>query len=111
MEEDPYLEARIDGELVVFSRFNSCVYTFFGELAVYNHIFVEIADLGDNAIEAYYIFKDNPMYQKIGKFMLENRFPMFLNQVEVPVVDLEAWNSHFIIDLEESEIVPEDWIE
>ena len=108
-EEDAYYEARINGELTECNRYNTTAYTFLGELAVHDHVFIEKGQIDESTLEGAYVFKDNELFKKLAAFILEHHFPMILNQTEVPELDLMVWEEYFLSDLRDSESFPQEW--
>lgn len=104
-ESDPQLELRIRGEQFFATRENTTLFTFFGSLAMFNHVFLELGEQDEHTALGAYVFCDHPAYEQIGNFVAEHNFPMVLNRNEVPPCDEDAWtNAHPIEDF-----VPEEW--
>lgn len=67
------------------------LYTFAGEAALYNHVFVMFYSLG----EAVYVFRTNPnqaeLYKRLSSYVVDNECEMHLNLPEVSDEDVEAY--------------------
>ncbi len=111
MKDEPYYEVRVNGELIECNRYNTCVYTFCGELAVHDHVFITKRTVDEETVEGAYIFKDSELFKKLAKFIIQNHFPMVLNQTDLPEWDRVVWEEHFLCDLEETNTVPQEWLE
>ncbi len=109
MEDEPYYEFRANGELIESNRQNTCAYTFFGELAIHDHVFIANEIVDERTAMGTYIFKDNPLFKKLACFIIDNHFPMILNQTNVPELDEYVWREHFLGDFENTNTVPEEW--
>lgn len=106
MEDEPKLELSVRGEQFFATRQNTTLFTFYGEIAMFNHVFLELQDAEDeNQMMGAYVFCDHAAYQELGNFIVEHNFPMVLNRNDLPECDEQAWrNAHPIEDF-----VP-DWL-
>lgn len=103
-----------DGSEQLMTRHNSRLYTFFGNLATRNHVFIVKEEREESSIGAY-IFAHSDAYQPIVSFMLTHQFPMSINNVEVAQCDEDAFQRS-LDQLSESagDNVPDeipDWME
>lgn len=107
-EVGPILELNINGEEVYAHRFNSALFTFAGNLACYNHVFVARETEGDSAI-GNYIFQTSETYKDITKFMETEAFPQHLNLPDVADCDRDAFNRAHYLTFRGQETFPVEW--
>lgn len=74
------------------TRHNAHLFTFFGELATRNHIFL-ITEEHEDSMSGSYIFNWSPVFTQLAGFMAEYDYPMRLNQLEVPECDQNAFET------------------
>lgn len=106
---DDSLELNVMGESFRANRFNTTLFTFFGELALYNHVFLEMSQQDEETVTGAYVFCDNNVYEALARHIVSNDFPMVLNRTDVPACDQDAWARSHIDDLSGSDSFPEEW--
>lgn len=82
---------RADEVEIQLTRFNSALFTYLGNLAVFNHIYFE----GDNNLDGFYIFKEftpAKSFMPVAISMQELNFPHFRNQSLVSPADEVAFD-------------------
>lgn len=96
-EGDPSTDISFsDGLEVTATRYNTTLFTFFGDLAMYNHVFIVVGEDPDaedfeNEIEGRYIFSDDRRYPDLLKFVILNDFPQVLNRNDVLDIEVVAY--------------------
>lgn len=108
MEDDPTLKLNIEGKPFESNRTNTTIFTFVGQLAMFNHVFVQTGEDENNMVGAY-VFCDNPAFQPITEHASTNSWPMILNRNEVPECDVNVWERSHLEDIRSFESYPEDW--
>ena len=103
------LDLTLSGEAFHMHRGNTSLFRFAGELAIYDHIFFVNEELGDGRVAGTYLFRANPAYIKLREFMEEHQYPAHINLQEAANCDVDAWNSHYLNDLNDTSSVPEEW--
>lgn len=109
-EIGPILRLNIDGDEVHAHRFNTALFTFAGNLACYNHIFItretdEGRDVGN------YIFASAEPFKDIVEFLETEEFPQHRNLTHVADCDRQAFeNSHFL-SFRGQEGFPVEWLD
>jgi hypothetical protein len=80
------------GEFLM-SRYNTRLFTFMGNLATRNHIFIQLdeVDESDNLVSGAYVFAHHEAYHQIFSFVVAHEYPMSLNNLEVSTGDEEAF--------------------
>jgi hypothetical protein len=79
----------------LMDRSNATLYTFWGDLATRDHVFL-VTDPGaetDSTVTGTYIFNWSSAYEHLVEFMIENQYPCRLNQLSVPECDENAFNT------------------
>jgi hypothetical protein len=99
-------QLKINGQEFTATRKNATVFTFLGDLACYDHIFLNLTDEIDDA-NIGYIWCSSPNYEKLANFMDENKFPMHLNMPEVHEMDVRHFETEHYGDIRSSDFVPE----
>lgn len=101
-EQEPFAKLNLpDGKEVYARRDNTHLYTHLGELALFDFIRVEAEP------ENVLIFNFVGGYNELVEYMVENDYPLNINQVEVEDSVEEAfYRAHGSIDDE----VPQDWV-
>lgn len=92
MEEDRGLELKFNGEVYLATRRNTLLFTFFGKLAMYNHVYM-IPEQGEEGPLGGYIWSDYESYPTILKFIQDYDLPQRLNSNEVASEDIIAFNN------------------
>ena len=90
-----------NGRKLEMTPSNSSLYTFLGETALgdttidnssVNHVFVTTEVSKDGQARGMYFFREfDDAYVDMARHMTEYRYPMVLNQRNVPDGDLKAW--------------------
>lgn len=116
MSEQQPDEAIIDiggyGEFLM-TRYNTRLFTFMGNLATRDHIFMQLTEPNDEGVvQGAYVFSHADAYDQIFGFVVANEYPMSLNNVSVPENDEAA----FIRSLDQlgggeeiEDFIPDDW--
>lgn len=107
-EEEPALNIKLDGQEFEINRRNTMLYTFIGELAIYDHIFITTCE-EEGRQTGTYIFKPNKGYMDLATFMMEKAFPAQLNMPRVADCDVQAFENHYLRDVRGLESFPEEW--
>lgn len=109
-EQDPGLPLEFNQEPFEATRHNTTIFTYFGQLAMYNHVFVQTRAEEQSMIGAY-VFCDHPAFQYITSHAMEYDWPMVLNRNEVPECDMTAWDNAHLGDLRGTDSFPDEWQE
>ena len=101
-----------DGSEILVNRYNTTLFTFFGELATRNHVFIQTGESEDETVTGFYIFSHASVYHALVERIAAFDFPMQLNSVTIPKCDEEA----FIRSIDRlagsmEDITPEDFID
>lgn len=124
--EEPSLELTFgDGREFEMRRDNSRLFTFIGKTALnellvdseqFNHVFLQLEPIDeDGNIRGTYIFSRHDSYNQLAGYMVENDFPMSLNNLEVPDCDKSAYQTMVEqqlkseLESEFGDFPPEDW--
>jgi hypothetical protein len=107
MSSEEGYELQRNGEPWFMTRNNGALFTYFGRLAVHNHVFL-ILDWEDNL--AQHVWVENPLYAKLAKFIIENNYVQHLNMAEVSKSDLAQHHADLLQDLKNTKTVPKDWL-
>lgn len=100
-------------EPFLLTRYNGHLYTFFGNLATRNHVFLQTGETVDNVTPGVCIFSFANIYSTLASFMLRHDYPMVLNALEVPPGD-EATFKKALDQMEgsfDSDFIPDEWVE
>lgn len=109
-EQDAKMILEFGDEQVEANRENTMAYTFYGHLALFNHVFVVTErDEETQRARGRYIFKTTAGFEKIFRFCIENRFPAQINFPNVPECDVEAYENAVCKDIRELESFPDEW--
>lgn len=109
MEDDARLKLTMNGQEIECNRENTAMFTFLGNLAIYDHIFV-LMDEENNS--GAYLFKENQQqWQEMAGFIIEYQFPMHLNMTEVAECDRNAFDATMFHDLAGMPSFPQEWVE
>jgi len=92
---------------------NTSLYTFIGNLASRNHVFIETEDSDKpNTVIGTYVFSVHPSYQPLMKHLIENEYPVHMNLRSVAPTDENAYQKlidQAVAGEEDFETIPEDW--
>ena len=108
MEPEPKLEITVEGEKFYATRQNASVFTFLGDMAVYDHVFIVVDEARG---EAGYLFKNSPVYDEMVAFMINHAFPAHLNLEEPAECDLQAFDQTMYSDIRTADSFPEEWLQ
>lgn len=98
----------VDGSEARMDRHNSALFSFVGDLAMHDHVFV-LLDQETNS--GTYIFRHNEIFGALAEYMVENSFPMHLNANEVAECDQDAFNRSISQMSQDVETIPDDWLD
>lgn len=82
----------VGGEPFEITRYNTHLYTFLGQLATRNHIFITTHE-DDGVAEGVYLWETfhNEPYNRILAHMQEHKYAQFLNLYEIGETDEQAY--------------------
>lgn len=107
-EQEPTIRLTMNGMEVDCTRENTSMFTFLGNLAMYDHIFVCLDEENNSGA---YLFKENQQaWQEMAGYLIEYQFPMHLNMTEVAECDMNAFDRTMFDDLRHTDTFPEDWV-
>jgi hypothetical protein len=106
MNNDPQLGITLGNKDFEVNRRNAVIYTFMGELAIHDHLFL-ITDTEERT--GIYVFRTTQenVYNKIGTWMAKHNFTAHLNLPQISENDLAAWQRATSPDL--GDFIPDDW--
>lgn len=86
------IEVRFDdGEQRRLHRGNTALFTFWGNKAMFNHVYIrsgeEMGDLRDDAPDCRYVFQNEPMYHALAECLRQLEYPQYLNLAETETED------------------------
>lgn len=87
---DKAMELRFNGESYIAHRENTYLFTFFGRLAMYDHVYL-VPEQREDVIVGGYIWNDHKTYQALVDFIRTYHFPQRLNSNEVADCDIDAY--------------------
>lgn len=94
MEDDPFITIEVNGEEVRGDRHSLSLFTYIGEVADHNHVFLSL-DEDETSFTGAHIWHDHHVYQQLCSFIVENGLPMHLNLNDVAECDQDA-REHYI---------------
>ena len=98
---------RINGEAFTPTAENTSLYSFAGDLAMYNHAFIQSSD------KYHYVFEQSQnagTYKILAEAAVAQEFQQILNLRTVPECDVAAYTKLAVSDLPNFDHVPQDWI-
>lgn len=104
----PTLEITMNGEKFKATPENTTLFQFVGELAVYDHVFIETG-MEDSTPTGAYLFKNQEVWHDLVDFMVTNEFPQHVCLREVAECDRDAFNHTFYQDVRNLASFPEEW--
>lgn len=107
MENEPVLEITMNGEKLLATRDNTSLFTFVGELACFDHVFI-VTDEENNV--GGYLFRNQEIFPQLAGFLFENMYPMHLNLPEVAECDQRAFDATMYGDIRSTDTFPETWL-
>lgn len=106
MAVEPVLEITMNGETLRATRGNTSLFTFIGELACYDHVFI-VTDEQSNI--GSYLFRNQEIFHQLASFLVENLYPMHLNLDEVADCDRNAFEHTMYTDIRSAGSFPDAW--
>lgn len=106
-ENEPFMRIQFDGEEFIATRENTVLYTFLGDLAMYDHVYLVVDEENSTAS---YVFSTNPGYAPMKAYMEENQYCMHLNLPRVCDMDRKVFDrmiENSVSDIDNG--IPEDW--
>lgn len=110
-EPDDVLEITVSGEPFEINRYNTSLFTFIGELALKDHVFLVLKD-DENGVEGTYIWEyfQEDAYVALAGFIIEHDFPQHLNATQMAQCDDDAWENAIKANLSDiNDFIPEDF--
>jgi hypothetical protein len=85
---------------------NTRLYTFLGDLGLYNHVFLTTGRNEEGSATGAYVFEtgQDKLYQKLKKHIEAERFPQVINMPGIVQADVTAWETRHLPNY-----VPEEW--
>lgn len=102
----PALELNMNGERIIATRHNTAMFTFLGDLAIYDHVFVLT---NEETNSGAYLFKNQEIWQDLAGFCIEHQYPMHLNMEEVAECDQKAFEATMFTDVRSADSFPAEW--
>lgn len=102
-----------DGQEFLMTRCNAKLYTFIGNLATRDHIFLKTGEQTEESSMGSFIFAHSDSYYPLIDFMVEHDFPMSLNNNTVPALDEQAFGRSLeqLTGSVEEDYIPDDFYE
>src|SRR5690349_1046612 len=95
------------GETLIATPENASLFRHIGESAMYDHVFI----VDEEESHGYYVFPFSRSFETIADYMIENGFPLHLNQREAAECDRKAYDG--AVDRMTREVdnweIPADW--
>jgi hypothetical protein len=110
MEDEPIIRLSFNGEDLEARRDNASLFTFMGELACYDHVFIVSLDDEENTVYNY-IFCSNDSYDELRQALQDNDYTQHLNMNEVADMDVRSFESHHYRDIRSSDFAPDAWFD
>ena len=105
-----HLNFSLGGEPFEMTPDNASLFTFVGQGALYNHVFLVLEELEENHFKGTYVFSESPAYETLATFILENEYPAHINQRQPAACDLDAYMQYALNDLDKlDDGIPGDW--
>lgn len=108
-EEEPRLKLTMNGEEIYATRDNTTLFQFFGHLAMYDHVFVQLNDDSEEVARGAYLFNNQAIFDDLVDFIVTNEYPQHVCMREVAQCDVDAWNQTMFADLINTDSFPEEW--
>jgi len=112
-EIGPILELQHDGDTIYAHRFNTALFSFIGEHACYDHVFIlhETQDevTGETDETYLYLFKSHSLYPSVRDFIEASDFPQHLNLPDASEMDIEVFENAHYGDIRNSDFPPKEW--
>jgi hypothetical protein len=107
-EQDPKLIIKVNSNDYEMNRRNSFLYTFLGDLAIHDHIFL-VTNPEEN--EGTFIFKViyQQEFDELSLYMINNHFTAHLNAQQVSECDADAFDRATMGDVRQQDSFPEEW--
>ena len=105
-----HLNLNLGGEPFEMTPDNASLFTFVGQGALYNHVFLQQEELEENRVRGTYVFSTSQSFQPLMNFMLEQGYPMHLNLRQVAQCDQDAYEQVIAQQLDDLDSgLPEGW--
>lgn len=105
-KDEPYLPLNLSGKEVIATRDNTSLFTFIGNLASRNHVFIVYEIIDEENAYGSYIFPTNRLYEGLRDYLIINQYPLHMNLTSVSETDERAYQQH-IRELAEQEEIPD----
>lgn len=106
------LHLRVNGEDFESTPLNTSLFTFAGELAMYDHVFLITGEEeSPQRLLGAYVFKtlQEEAYKTLHVHIKKNKYPQHLNMLIAPQCDRDAFDNIAFNDLSGMDGVPEGW--
>lgn len=108
-DKHEFLEFSYMGEKVTYPASDVRLYTFMGELACYNHVF--LVDKGEEDDTYAYLFSSHPLYEPVVQFIEDNDWQQSLNCRSIDPQDIEVFELMHYFDVRGNESFPDAWVD
>lgn len=107
-EQDPSLNIKLGGNDFEMNRSNSFLFTFLGDLAIHDHVFLLTQEDRSRGAYIFKVCHPEP-FRQLGEYMLANDYMAHLNLQEVCDGDADAFRRATMGDLLSESGIPESW--
>ena len=109
-DKEPTLSVLVGENNFVVRRSNASLFTFMGEAAIYDHVFLDISELSENGEnQGTYVFRQSDSFSSLAKFLVKNDFPLHANMQAVSDTDRNVWEKYYLSDVRGTDSFPEEW--
>ena len=107
-DEDDFFEVVVDLERIHCDRYNTCAFTYFGKLAIYNHVYID-PDPDREDGTAFYTFRGEKGYNYMVDKIARLKFPAYINLSDVEEEIVDMYVQAQAIDLDSTKGIPKEW--
>jgi hypothetical protein len=104
---EPRIKFTFGGQELEGTRENTYLYTFMGELACYDHVFI-VSTEDDGSNSGHYLWNSNSTFNEVAEYMLDKEFTVHLNLPNISDMDREVFEEFHYKDIRSSNFPP-DW--
>lgn len=108
--KQPALEITLNGEAIIATPENTTLFAFIGELAVYDHVFIQTG-MEESYPMGAYLFKNQDIWHDLVDFMVTNEYPQHVCMRDVAQCDVDAFEHTMYGDVRHEASFPQEWVE
>lgn len=100
-----------EGKVFLFDKSQAYLFVYSGELACYNHVYLELPDEDGEPPTALYVWRDDEQFQRCAAHIIEHEFPAYVGLSELDEQTNMVFRWHMgLEELDAATSFPAEWV-